>query len=128
MSKEKVYAVQNLSTPSRCITFDENICDGCNICIQHCQMDVLHPNPVKGKPPIVLYPDECWYGGCCVKECPKGREGAIRLNWPLMLTMRWKDKKTGEHFRYRMKNPPPPNPRLPSGGWRPHSEYFKPEK
>jgi len=32
-------------------------------------MEVFIPNPEKGKPPIILYPEECWYGGCCVEEC-----------------------------------------------------------
>ena len=63
MSKEKVYLVPNRVTPTKNVIIDENICDGCNICIEHCQMDVFHPNPVEGKPPLVVYPDECWYGG-----------------------------------------------------------------
>jgi len=120
MRNEKVYAFPNLTTPSKPIEFDENICDGCNICVEHCQAGVLLPNPVKGKPPIVMYPDECWYSGCCVRECPKGRTGAIKMNWPLMLKMRWKDKKTGEHFRFGMPNNPlPQNLKPPVGGWRP---------
>jgi NAD-dependent dihydropyrimidine dehydrogenase PreA subunit len=125
MSDSKTYAVPNSITPSKCITFNETICNGCNICIQHCQMDVFHPNPIKGKPPIVLYPDECWYCGCCVLECPKDGQGAIKLNFPLMLKVRWKDKETGEHFRIGMANSLPANTRPPIGGWRPHSKKIK---
>jgi hypothetical protein len=44
-----------------------------------------------------LYPDECWYGGCCVAHCPQ--PGAIRLNHPLAQRVRWKRKESGEHFR-----------------------------
>jgi NAD-dependent dihydropyrimidine dehydrogenase PreA subunit len=60
-------------------------------------MDVFIPNPDKGKPPIILYADECWYGGSCVDFCPV--DGAIKLNHPLMQRVRYKRKATGEHFR-----------------------------
>src|SRR6185369_9300074 len=55
------------------------------------------PNPVKGSPPLILHPDECWYCGPCVDDCP--RPGAIRLNHPLQQRVRWKRKDSGEHFR-----------------------------
>lgn len=97
MGKRKVYATPNASAPLNPVIFDPAICTGCNTCVEVCQIDVLLPNPVKGKPPIVMYADECWYGGCCVSHCPL--PGAIRLNHPLMQRVRWKDKKTGEHFR-----------------------------
>jgi len=60
-------------------------------------MDLLIPRSEKGGPPIVLFPDECWYCGSCVLHCPK--KGAIALNLPLIQRVRWKGKKTGEHFR-----------------------------
>lgn len=97
MIKEKVYATPNIVTPNKPVIFDPDICNGCNICVETCQMDVLIPNPEKGKPPIILHPDECWYGGCCVVHCPN--PGAIKLNHPLMQRVRWKRKATGEHFR-----------------------------
>jgi len=31
----------------------------------------------KNEPPIVVCPDECWFCGCSVLECP---EGAIQLD------------------------------------------------
>ena len=117
MAGEKVYAVPNLITPNRPLEFDENVCNGCNRCVENCLMDVLIPNPEKGKPPIILYPDECWYEGSCVKECPLREKGAIRMNWPLVFKMRWKRKETGDHFRLGMPDPPPPNPKPPVGGW-----------
>ena len=69
------------------IIYDEGKCIGCNKCVDICQVDLLVPNPEKGKPPIVLYPGECWYCGCCVMECP--REGAISLRHPLMNQVHW---------------------------------------
>lgn len=107
--EEKVYVVSNRPTPGRPVIFDPDVCDGCNTCVEVCQMDMLMPNQEKGKPPLVVFPDECWYGGACVFACPK--PGAIRLNFPLMWRVPWKRKETGEHFWVGMKNPPPPNPR-----------------
>lgn len=91
--KKKIYAIPEpgISNP---ITFNPNICVGCNKCIEVCQVDILIPNPEEGKPPIVLYPGECWYGGCCVAECPK--PGAIKLNLLLMNQVHWKRKNIGE--------------------------------
>ena len=97
MTQKKVYAFPNRCTPTNPVVFDPDICNGCNICVEVCQVDLLIPNPQKGKPPIVLYPEECWYGGCCVAMCPK--PGAITLNHALPQRVRWKRKGTGEHFR-----------------------------
>ncbi|MBI2851230.1 MAG: FAD-dependent oxidoreductase [Chloroflexi bacterium] len=65
------------------------------------------------EPPLVLYPDECWFCGTCVEECPAA--GAIRMEHPLNQRVAWKRKETGEMFRRGMKNPPPPNLRPPVG-------------
>lgn len=64
------------------LVFDESICVGCNNCVNTCQVDIMIPNPEKGKPPIVLFPGECYYCGSCVMECPN--KGAIKLQHPLM--------------------------------------------
>jgi NADPH-dependent glutamate synthase beta subunit-like oxidoreductase len=64
-------------------------------------------------PPLVLYPDECWFCGTCVEECPV--KGAIRMEHPLNQRVGWKRKETGELFRMGMKNPPPPYTRPPVG-------------
>ena len=71
-------------------------CNGCNKCIEVCQVDLLIPNPVAGKPPIILYPEECWYGGCCVAVCPK--PGAIKLTGLPQNSVHCKHKKSGEDF------------------------------
>ena len=86
----------NLMTPGTCVTFDPERCVGCNLCVEVCRCDVLMPNPEEGKPPIVLYPDECWFCGCCVDDCPRG---ANRMHHPLNQKIAWKRKETGELFR-----------------------------
>jgi NAD-dependent dihydropyrimidine dehydrogenase PreA subunit len=115
--REDAVMVPNPVTPGSPILFDENVCTGCNNCLEMCVMDIFMPNPEDGKPPIVMYPDECWYDGVCVKSCPLWQEGAITLNHPLNQRVRWKRKSTGEDFRIGMPNPPPPNNRPPVGGW-----------
>ncbi|UCD10232.1 MAG: ferredoxin family protein [Dehalococcoidales bacterium] len=107
----------NLVTPNNPVIFDEEVCTGCNSCVDVCVMDILMPNPEKGKSPIILYPDECWYDGSCVDACPLWQKGAIILNHPLNQRVRWKKKETGEHFRLGMPDPPPPVDKPPSGGW-----------
>ena len=89
------YFVPNPATPNECVTFDESKCTGCNTCVDVCRCDVLMPNPVKGKPPIVMYPDECWFCGACVADCPVG-DNANKLNQPLNMRICWKNKKSGE--------------------------------
>ena len=124
MSEEKVYMEPNLSTPNRPISFNADTCNGCNKCVKFCLMDVLYPNPEKGKPPIVLYPEECYYCGSCVMECPIWEREVIKpitFKHPMMQRVRWKRKATGEHYRVGMKNPPPPVNKPPVGGWKPRS-------
>ena len=41
------------------IVFNEKACTGCNKCVEVCLMDIMKKNPEKGKPPKVIYPDEC---------------------------------------------------------------------
>jgi len=60
---EKVYMVPNPPTPNKAVVFDPVFCTACNSCTDVCPTDVLMPNPEGGKPPIVLYPEECWYCG-----------------------------------------------------------------
>jgi len=105
----ETYMVPSPPTPNRAVAFDADVCIGCNRCVEICRSDVLMPNPEKAKPPIVLYPDECWYCGTCVLECPC--PGAITMLHPLnqSISVIWKRKATGERFRLGMRNPPPPN-------------------
>lgn len=111
--ESKAYMIPNAATPCQAIFFNAELCTGCNWCVDVCRSDVMVPNPEKGKPPIMLYPDECWFCGCCARECPV--PGAIRVEHPLNQRVGWKRKETGEYFRIGMKNPPPPNTRPPVG-------------
>jgi NAD-dependent dihydropyrimidine dehydrogenase PreA subunit len=99
------------------IVRNEDVCIACNRCVDVCMQDVHVPNPEEGKPPLVYHPDDCWYCGCCVMECPRMEEGAIVFRWPVQSELRWKRKETGEHFRVGMANPPAPRMVPPVGGW-----------
>ncbi len=97
MNHVNAYITPNPMTPCYCVTFNPEICVGCNTCVNVCRTDVLIPNPEKGSPPILLFPDECWFCGVCVDDCPK--EGAIHMHHPLNQKVPWKRKATGEIFR-----------------------------
>lgn len=72
-----------IRSPFSSVEINEDICSGCNRCVDICLMDVFVANPSKGKAPLVKYPDECWFEGCCLEACPLYKKGAIRLNIPL---------------------------------------------
>ena len=110
---KKAYMVPNPTMPCNAIIIDPGLCTGCRQCVEVCRADVMVPNSDEGKPPIVLYPDECWFCGCCVAHCPI--PGAIRMEHALNQRVGWKRKETNEYFRIGMKNPPPPNTRSPVG-------------
>lgn len=78
----KEFTASKVPCSARPLLFDERLCIGCNRCANVCQVDILIPNPERGRPPVVLYPGECYYCGSCVMACP--RKGAIRLQHPLM--------------------------------------------
>jgi NAD-dependent dihydropyrimidine dehydrogenase PreA subunit len=117
MKREDVKMYPNIVTPNNPVIFNEKVCTGCNKCVDLCVMNILMPNPEKGQPPIILYPDECYYDGLCVVNCPLWQKASITLNHPLNQRARWKRKATGEHFRIGMPNPPPPVSRPPVAGW-----------
>lgn len=81
MEKREFFA-SIVSCSARPIIYDETLCTGCNRCAKVCQVDILVPSVERGKPPIVMYPGECYYCGSCVMECPQ--EGAITLQHPVM--------------------------------------------
>jgi len=111
--ENKAYMVPNPMTPCKSIVFNSELCIGCNSCVDVCRTDVLMPNPEKGKPPLLMYPDECWFCACCVEHCPV--PGAMNMEHPLNQRIGWKRKETGEYFRIGMANPPAPNTRPPVG-------------
>lgn len=98
--------VPNPLTPCMPVTFDPEVCIGCNHCVEVCRSDVLVPNETQGEAPVVVYPDECWFCGCCVEDCPVS--GAIRFHHPIYQKIAWKRKATGEMFRVGGKDNPPP--------------------
>ena len=67
------------------IYIDGEICNGCNNCYEICMSDVFEKNPEKKKPPVVRYPEECWFCGCCITHCPFGDKGAIEIMTPFMM-------------------------------------------
>jgi NAD-dependent dihydropyrimidine dehydrogenase PreA subunit len=67
------------------IYFDENSCNGCNNCVDICMSDVFAANPVKGKPPVAKYPEDCMFCGCCIEHCPHANKGAIRIVTPFQM-------------------------------------------
>ncbi len=77
--------VRHYMVPSRfkAVEINREICNGCNRCEEICPMDVLAPNPERGGPPLVNYPEECWFCGSCVELCPLKGKGAIRVIIPL---------------------------------------------
>ena len=97
-------AMPNPLVPNIPITFTD-MCIGCNICVQVCRVDVLLPNKIKHQPPVVMFPDECWYCGCCVDDCPV--EGACTFDHPLSQKVAWKRKETGQIYRVGMDHNPP---------------------
>jgi NAD-dependent dihydropyrimidine dehydrogenase PreA subunit len=93
--KTPIQPVSPVSCSVEPLRFDETLCIGCNRCVEVCQVDILIPNPEKGKPPVPIYPGECYYCGCCVMECPK--KGAIKLRHPLMNQAKFIGAKAGAH-------------------------------
>ena len=82
------------SAVSNPVDFNPDICDGCNRCVEVCQVDILIPNPEKRKPPIVAFPGECWLlCGCLSKTGGHYIEGIINEQGEL-------EKKIGNNIKY----------------------------
>ena len=111
--ENKAYITPNPIMPNECVVIHEELCNGCNSCVKVCRSDVLMPSREKGAPPFIVYPDECWFCGCCVEHCPI--PGAISMEYPLNQRVGWKRKATGEYFRMGMKKSLPPNEKPPLG-------------
>jgi NAD-dependent dihydropyrimidine dehydrogenase PreA subunit len=94
---KKYYAFPNKTTPGIPVLIDETKCIGCNLCVRICIMDVIVQNPVKGKAPVIMYPEECYHEGDCVSECPV--PDTLKLRLPLMMRVHYKNKETGEISR-----------------------------
>ena len=94
MANRPELSAAKIPSSARPIRFDAEKCVGCNRCANICQVDIFIPNPERGKPPVVLYPGECYYCGSCVMVCP--RPGAIELEHPLMNRARFVPVKHSE--------------------------------
>ena len=106
----KAYLVPNPIAPCEAISVDITKCTGCNLCTKSCRTQTIMQNPEKGKPPIVIYPDECWFCGCCIEACPND---ALKMRYPTNQRLFFKRKTTGEVFRIDGPDSPP-------------QSYFKP--
>jgi NAD-dependent dihydropyrimidine dehydrogenase PreA subunit len=78
------------------VSFDAELCIGCNICVDVCQVDIMIPNPGVGLPPVLVFPGECWYDGSCVDSCPV--PGAMFLNRMSRNSVHVRRKTTGADF------------------------------
>jgi adenylylsulfate reductase subunit B len=61
---------------------DKKLCNCCGICYNICPQDVFSFDKKQKQVPAIAYPEECWYCGACVVDCPKG---AVSLKLPLPL-------------------------------------------
>ena len=111
---KNAYIVPNHSGPTMAVGIDESLCIGCNSCANICRIQTILPNPEKGKPPIVAYPDECWYCGVCVEACPTG---ALEMRLPINQRVFFRDKETGEVFRIGGSEAPEKTYFRPPYGW-----------
>ena len=109
-----VYTMPAQSGPCRILSFDAEKCVGCNACVNVCPNDVMIPNPERGKEPIVVFAEECWYCGGCVEECAREAVTIITPAKQRVSTV-WVRKETGQEYRIGMKNPLPPNTKPPAG-------------
>ena len=64
------------------VVFDDRECNGCNVCVEVCPMDIFEPNPQEHKPPLVVYGDECRYCGACWMRCPCRKKHALKIVVP----------------------------------------------
>lgn len=64
------------------VVFDEQVCNGCNLCVEVCPMDIFAANPDRHKPPVVVYGDECRYCGTCWARCPRREKEALKIIVP----------------------------------------------
>lgn len=119
MSEGKVktaFVHANPTGPTCAVTINPEICVGCNACANICRMQTIIPNAEPGKPPVVAYPDECWYCGCCVEAC---RTGALEMNLPINQRIYFKRKETGEVYRIGSKEAPEKSYfETPCGQWK----------
>ena len=52
MAQMKISALPNITTPNTPVIFNPDLCQGCNTCVNVCQVDVFIPSPDEGSPPM----------------------------------------------------------------------------
>jgi NAD-dependent dihydropyrimidine dehydrogenase PreA subunit len=62
------------------ILINHGLCIGCKKCYDICPMDIFEFDSRK-KLLKVAYPEECWYCGACIYDCPV--EGALQMEIPM---------------------------------------------
>jgi len=62
------------------IIVDTELCIGCGQCYEVCPTDIFEFHKEE-KTLTVAYPEECWYCGACIYDCPV--EGALQIEFPL---------------------------------------------
>jgi len=62
------------------IILNYGLCRGCKKCYDVCPSDIFDFDE-KTRLVTVAHPEECWYCGACIYDCPV--EGAIRMELPL---------------------------------------------
>ena len=112
MKNKKAILTPNPMLPNHVVTIDETLCVACYQCSDICRCNVIVHHPDGDKPPLLVYPDECWHCAVCTEHCPTG---AIKFEHPINQKITWKRKETGEMFRIGMANPPKANTRRACG-------------
>jgi len=49
---------------------DNELCNGCGICVRSCPMDVIRMDNVSEKA-VIQYPDDCMLCNWCIRDCPQ---------------------------------------------------------
>lgn len=50
---------------------DQELCNGCEICVNNCTMDVIRMDE-KSKKAVIKYPEDCICCAYCELDCPEG--------------------------------------------------------
>ncbi|MGB9886440.1 MAG: 4Fe-4S dicluster domain-containing protein [Moorellales bacterium] len=58
------------------VWIDARSCNACGVCVEICPEDIL---AFAGEEVRVVRPEECWYCGSCMMDCPTG---AIAVEFP----------------------------------------------
>jgi adenylylsulfate reductase, subunit B len=81
MKNAELARVYKTSQLYRCgIKINHSLCKGCGRCYEVCPADIFGFD-TESRLLTVDYPEECWYCGACIFECPV--KGALQMDLPL---------------------------------------------